>query len=142
MSCGSLRLKWRAVLAIFVLVLAMTRAEIENEIEDDVNGRIFLNNQNSTLIPLGSGGAMLVSVVGIIAIVIGSVFLISMVFNPNGLKQGGGGGIFSPWLNPVGYPGAYQQQNQYYAQQQPQAHTYIYEPYSKLGYQTAAPVAR
>lgn len=134
MSCGSLRMKRSAILAVFVLVLSMTRAEVEEKISNDSDeGRLYFNNQNSTLIPLGSGGAMLVSTVGIIAIVIGAVVLFSLIFNHQGLKNGGS--IFSPWLNQPGYPSG----NQYYTQ--PQAQQYVYEPYSKLGYQSQ-PVSR
>lgn len=142
MSSGSLRLKKAAALAIFVLVLSMTRAEIEsphvNEIDDGPNGRLYLNNQNSTLIPLGTSGSLLVSTVGIIALVIGSIFLVSLVFNPHGWKHGGG--IFSPWLTTTGYPSSGYTQSQYYTQ--PQAQPYLYEPYSKLGYQQQQPIAR
>ena len=130
---GSLRLKWRAALAVFVLVLATTRAEMDNEIENNPDSRNFLGNQNSTLIPLGGGSGMLVATVGIIAIVIGAIFLINIVFNPNGKH----GGLFSPWLN-QGYPGG-SQQNPYY--QQNQAQSYLYEPYSK-SYQGTQPVSR
>ena len=133
MSCGSLRIKRAAVLLVFVLALSMTRAEVQEKIpSDSEEGRLYFNNQNSTLVPLGSGGAMLVSTVGIVAIVIGAVVLFSLVFNNHGLKNGGS--IFSPWLTQPGYPAGSYQQNQYYTQ--PQAQQYVYEPYSKLGYQS------
>lgn len=139
MSCG--RFKRAAILAVFLLVISMTRAEIgettSNEPQDNQNGRLYFNNQNSTLIPLGSGGAMLVSTVGIVALVIGAIVLISLIFNHHGFKTGGN--LFSPWLTQSGYPAGSYQQSQYYTQ--PQAHQYVYEPYSKLGYQSQ-PVAR
>lgn len=135
-----MRLKRTAFLAAFSLLLAMATAELDNALpndnENDQNGRLYYNNQNSTLIPLGAGGAALVSTVGIVAIVIGAIFLFSHVFSPNGFKNGG---LLSPWLNQgVGYPGSYQ--NQYY--NQPQAQSYVYEPYSKLGYQTQTSASR
>jgi hypothetical protein len=141
MSCGSLRIKRAAVWVVFVLALSMTRAdEVDEKIPsfDSDEGRLYFNNQNSTLVPLGSGGALLVTTVGIVAVVIGAVVLFSLVFNNHGLKNGGS--IFSPWLNQQpGYPAGSYQQNQYYTQ--PQAQHYVYEPYSKLGYQSQ-PVAR
>lgn len=136
MSSGSLRLKEMAILVVFFLVLSVTKAENEESLPNESDGRLYFNNQNSTLIPLGTGGSLLISTVGVIALVIGSVFLISLIFHPTGWKNGG---IFSPWLSNTGYPASGYQQSQYYTQQQ--AQPYLYEPYSKLGYQSQ-PVAR
>lgn len=134
MSCpGSFRLKKTAVWVVVVLMLSMTKADDVSSTNDVNDGRLYFNNQNSTLIPLGSGGALLVSTVGIVALVIGAIFVVSLIFNNSGLKNGGGG-LFSPWFGNSGYP-----QSQYYGQ--PQAQPYLYEPYSKLGY-NSQPVSR
>lgn len=135
MSVNSTRRHWMSVWTLALVCLSVARAEDEvvpNYGDADPSGRIFLSNYNNTLIPLGAGGAFLASTIGVIAIVIGAVFLFSLIFNPNTLKNGG---LFSPWLS--GYPGSYggYQQGGYYGQQQ--AQPYLYEPYSKLGgYQT------
>lgn len=143
-TCGLLRRGWIVTCAVF-LMLTTVDAEITSDQQKQSphlpnlskpDGRIFLNNLNSTLIPLGGGGALLVSAIGVIVVVVGAVLLFSLIFNPHALKSGQG--LFGPWFGGGfgGYQGAGYQQGggQYYASQQTQP--YLYEPYSKLGYQT------
>ena len=140
MSCG-LRRDW---LVIWALMISLAAAEISNSNSPsagyeklDPEGRIFFNNLNSTLIPLGSGGALLATAVVVVAIIVGAIFIFSIIFNPHALK--GGHGLFGPWFGggygagAYGQNAQYQQGGGYYA---PQTQPYLYEPYSKLGYQT------
>ncbi len=112
-------------------------ATVEKVNENGPDGRIFLNNLNSTLIPLGSSGALLATTLVVVAIVIGAIFLFSLIFNPQILK--GGQGLFGPIFGggAGGYP-QYQQGGGQYGGYAPQTQPYLYEPYSKLGYQTPA----
>lgn len=138
MSCG-LRRDW---VVLWALMISMAAAEFSPADYEklDPEGRIFLNNLNSTLIPLGSGGALLATAVVVVAIIVGAIFIFSLIFNPHLLK--GGQGLLGPWFggaggfgggNAYGYNNQYQQGGNYYgAQTQP----YLYEPYSKQGYQT------
>lgn len=139
MSGGVFRRDWLVVWALMVSVAAAEFATVPDASQkldgEGPDGRIFLNNLNSTLIPLGTGGALLASTLVIVAIVIGAVLLFSVIFNPHALK--GGQGLFGPWFGGGfgGYQNSQYQQGggQYYA---PQTQSYLYEPYSKLGYQT------
>jgi len=105
----------------------------------DPEARIYFNNLNSTLIPLGNTGAALASTIAIVAIVIGAIFLFSFVFNPQALR--GGQGLFGPWFGGYG-PGNYGPGVGGYQPTQPlgggyynqPTQNYLYEPYSKLGY--------
>ena len=144
MSCG-LRRDWMTVWVVVAMVILSQSLVNCNEIDEELpplepEGRIYFNNLNSTLIPLGSTGAALASIIAIGAIIIGAIFLFSFVFNPHALR--GGQGLFGPWFGGYG-PGnfgtGYQPTQplgagQYYNQP---TQNYVYEPYSKLGYSQA-----
>jgi len=146
MSCG-LRRDWmvNVWVALAVMILCSQSVVNANAIDEelppsmDPEARIYFNNLNSTLIPLGSTGAALASTIAIVAIVIGAIFLFSFVFNPQALR--GGQGLFGPWFGGYG-PGNYGPGVGGYQPTQPlgggyynqPTQNYLYEPYSKLGY--------
>lgn len=138
MSYGLLQLTFWALL--MTTMVSAEFATVEKVNENGPGGRIFLNNLNSTLIPLGSSGALLATTLVVVAVVFGAIFLFSIIFSPHLLKGEKGlfGGLFGGGLGgPGGYPQYHQGGGQYGAYA-PQTQPYLYEPYSKLGYQTPA----
>ena len=96
--------------------------------ESTLAPRVFIGaGSNSTLIPISTTTSLLVSTVAIVGLVLGVIFVFSALFTP-GLK-GTGANPFN-FLGTGSYPQAGTYNSQYYTQQ-----PYIYEPYSKLGYQ-------
>lgn len=94
--------------------------------------RVFISGGNSTLIPISAATSLLVSTIAIVGLVLGAIYVFGALFNP-AIRSGYGGvgGLFGPgFYGPQGYNGFY---NPNFYQNQQQAQTYSYEPYSKLG---------